>query len=78
MRMVAWSLLFLIHSVNATDFRNQIEAYSMALEEGRSSKKAWECYLIRVRTILDFRLEIPFISSFSINPEVELHFVKGP
>lgn len=58
------------------DFELQKQAVdlSTALEQTAGHKWAWD--LVRVRTVLEVGIEIPLITKFSLNPEVEFHFVK--
>ena len=37
---------------------------------------SWEMYRVRVRTRLEFGIEIPLLAKFKIKPEIELFFDK--
>ncbi len=60
------------------ELQKQAEDLSLALEatDDSTAGRAWAWDLIRVRTVLELGVEIPVITKFSINPEVEFHFVK--
>ncbi len=62
------------------EVKAQAAAFSGALE-AQSTQPAssdWVMHVVRIRTVLEFGVEIPLIAEFSINPEVELYFSKRP
>jgi hypothetical protein len=73
-------LLFLLFTFSAAfaqmpaeEIETDVEKIACALEESEEVL-AWD--VVRVRTVLELGVEIPAISKFSLNPEVEFYFVK--
>lgn len=58
------------------DVQSQAEDFSLVLEEMPTAGRYWSLELIRARLVLELGVKIPVIANFSVNPEVEFHFVK--
>lgn len=72
--MKAFVLFFLLCSpaFAVDDMQVLLERCQSSLE----GKPQWEWSVVRVRAILEMGIKVPVLASFSVNPEVELFFVK--
>lgn len=78
---IALVAIFVIVQAFARDAKFEInqraEAITYVLDNRTEIATAdWDLDVVRVRTVLEFGVEIPFISKFLIKPEVELYFTK--
>ena len=72
--MKALFLIFLLSPAFAgeVDVQELMDRCQASLE----GKPQWEWSVVRVRAILEMGIKVPVLASFSVNPEVELFFVK--
>jgi len=74
------SITAFANPVNQMDVQRQINEISSALEGSQIHRRYYftntVLKTIRVRTRLEFGIEIPLIASFKLKPEVELYFSK--
>jgi len=45
-------------------------------EEALRGESHWDWNVVRVRVILETGISVPFLASFTVEPEVELYFTK--
>jgi hypothetical protein len=74
-------LLFNVMAAFAQDpiyeMEENIRSISSALEKSTlRNESTWQWDVIRVRAVFELGIEVPLISKFSLNPEVEFFFVK--
>lgn len=69
-------LIVTLPHARAQDLERQIESIGQSLDTGGSHSlgQQWPGEVIRIRTTLELGIEIPLVSKFSINPEVEFYF----
>lgn len=60
------------------ELQEQIEGVSSVLERSDLDRdfyySYWKLNTVRVRTILELGIEVPLITKFKIQPEIELYF----
>lgn len=44
--------------------------------ESLRGETQWSWNVVRVRAVLELGIRVPLLTSFNVNPEVELYFVK--
>lgn len=80
MKILFFLFLFVTSAYGTTPtigIEEQADNLIYALEENETNmSQVWAWDVVRVRTVLELGVEIPMISKFSINPEVELFFSK--
>lgn len=65
---------YLLLLVLVLPLEEQLVEYADVLNQQEAQKMGWD--VIRIRTVLQLGVDIPFISKFSVNPEVEFCFKK--
>ncbi|MES2526451.1 MAG: hypothetical protein V4598_05165 [Bdellovibrionota bacterium] len=55
---------------------NPVQTLMDNCQESLEGRGNWSWSMIRVRAILEMGIKVPVLASFSINPEVELYFIK--
>lgn len=60
---------FTAHAGDVQDLMNRCH-------ESLRGETQWSWNVVRVRTILELGIRVPLLTSFNVNPEIELYFVK--